>query len=680
VSRGGGGDRRLPDNAGGETRAADGGGVTSTIENEKSERIQAAQELAGQRSAAAEREPLRRFVAALYRHVPPSDVAARTPADLYGAALALWRFAARRTHGEPKVRVYNPDGAADGWTSPHTIIEIVNDDMPFLVDSVTAAVNESGREVRLVIHPILRVARDAEGALAELDPAQDGLRESWMQIAVNREPDDAERAALAARLEAVLGDVRAAVSDWQGMRRALQGIAAEIERHKPPLPPAEIAEGVAFLRWLDDDNFTYLGFREYVFPGIAADRPDPAARSLGILAPGRYPVFDGLRDLAALPPEVQDFVRRRELLLIAKTERRASVHRAAHMDAIGVRRLNEAGEVVAVRVFVGLFTSVAYSRSPLAIPLLRRKVRRTIERAAFMPEQPRRQERCCTFSRPFRATSCSRSPRTTCTASRSASCTCRSASASRCSVRAMRSNVSCRASSMCRATATTPSARAHGARSWSRPSAASQTAFYTHVSDSPLARVHFIIRIARGAVPRSTSAALEQRLAEAARSWQDRRCARRPDRCARRGGRPRPRRATARLSAAYQASASARRRRSPISPDGAHASPARRDGGAAASTAASRPDEDRILRRFLNLMKATLRTNYFQPDADGPKPYLSFKLDPHGDPELPQAAADVRDLRLLAAGRGRAPARRQGGARRLRWSDRARTSAPRSWA
>jgi glutamate dehydrogenase len=520
-SLGGGGDRRLPDNAGGETRAVDGGGVTSTIENKKSERIGAAQGLAGQRSDTAEREKLRRFVAALYRHVPPSDVAARTPEDLFGAALALWRFAARRTHGKPKVRVYNPDGAADGWTSPHTIIEIVNDDMPFLVNSVTAAVNESGREVRLVIHPILRVARDAEGALAALDPAQDGLRESWMQIAVNREPDDAERAALAVRLEAVLGDVRAAVSDWQRMRRALRGIAAEIERHTPPLPPAEIAEGVAFLRWLDDDNFTYLGFREYVFPGVAADRPDPAARPLGILAPGRDPVFDGLRDLAALPPEVQDFVRRRELLIIAKTERRASVHRPAHMDAIGVRRLNEAGEIVAVRVFVGLFTSVAYSRSPLAIPLLRQKVRRTIERAGFAPSShdgknllhiletfPRDELFQITEDELFNtaigilhlqerqriALFVRRDP-----LERFVSCL----------VYVPRDRYD-------------TLLRQNFAAILEQAFAGRVTDFYTQLDDSALARVQFIIHIARGAVPAVDLGALEQRLAEAGRSWSDR--------------------------------------------------------------------------------------------------------------------------------------------------------------
>src|SRR5439155_4071514 len=154
-------------------------------------------------------------------------------------------------------------------------------------------------EVRLVIHPVVSIARDAAGSLVELDPPAGGLRESWMQIEITRVPDQAEREALAAQLEAVLRDVRSAVTDWLPMRSALQAIADEALAAPSPLPPAEIAEGVEFLRWLDDANFTYLGFREYVFPGAAAEA---GRKPLGILAEADYPVFAGLRDLAALPP------------------------------------------------------------------------------------------------------------------------------------------------------------------------------------------------------------------------------------------------------------------------------------------------------------------------------------------------------------------------------------------
>src|SRR5580704_6923818 len=111
--------------------------------------------LAASRLATGESGPARAFVAAFYEHAPPADIAARGADDLCGGALALWRCGARRQPGEARVRVYNPAASTDGWSSPHTIVEIVNDDMPFLVASVTAAINDRGGVVRLVIHPII---------------------------------------------------------------------------------------------------------------------------------------------------------------------------------------------------------------------------------------------------------------------------------------------------------------------------------------------------------------------------------------------------------------------------------------------------------------------------------------------------------------------------------------------
>jgi glutamate dehydrogenase len=358
--------------------------MASAVEVTKTECVRAAEELAETVSNIAERDLLRRFVAELYEHVPPADVAARSRADLFGAALALWRFAERRPNATAKVRVYNPDRDTDGWSSPHTIVEIVNDDMPFLVDSVTAAINDGGREVRLVIHPILAVARDSDGRVVALAPDAAGLRESWMQIEITREPHPAELAGLAARLEAVLADARAAVGDWQPMRETLRAIAGELSEDPPPLRPAELAEGIDFLRWLDDDNFTYLGFREYVFAG--GGEFEPPTPPLGILREASHRLFGGLRDFGSLPRDVQDFLLRRELLFIAKTDRRATVHRNALMDAIGIRRFGPDGEVVGIRLFAGLFTSVAYSRNPRSIPLLRQKVQRTIARAGLSPD------------------------------------------------------------------------------------------------------------------------------------------------------------------------------------------------------------------------------------------------------------------------------------------------------
>src|SRR5215831_3606740 len=166
----------------------------SPLEAKKSALVRKATALAGELFDEERRAAATRFIAEFYEHVPPADVAERTPRNLYGAALSLWRFAERRRPGQAKVRVHNPDSVADGWSSPHTIVEIVNDDMPFLVDSVTGAINSSNRVVHLIIHPILTVerGRGPDGQLCGiLDPHAAGRRESWMQIEITAETDPA---------------------------------------------------------------------------------------------------------------------------------------------------------------------------------------------------------------------------------------------------------------------------------------------------------------------------------------------------------------------------------------------------------------------------------------------------------------------------------------------------------
>src|SRR6201987_4726649 len=203
--------------------------MVSTIEAKKATLVHKAAALAGQLFDSADQAAANRFIAQFYEHVPPADVAERTPRNLYGAALSLWRFGERRRTGQSKIRVHNPDPAVDGWSSPHTIVEIVNDDMPFLVDSVTGAINASNRVVHLIIHPILTVTRDPDGRLCKvLQAGGSGARASWMQIEITSEADPADLARLTQALSDVLADVRAAVTDWQQMRRVLREVVDEL--------------------------------------------------------------------------------------------------------------------------------------------------------------------------------------------------------------------------------------------------------------------------------------------------------------------------------------------------------------------------------------------------------------------------------------------------------------------
>jgi glutamate dehydrogenase len=489
-----------------------------TIEAKKEALVHKAAALADQLLDQADRATASRFVAQFYEHVPPADVAERTPRNLYGAARSLWSLGERRRPGQAKIRVCNPDPAADGWSSPHTIVEIVNDDMPFLVDSVTGAINAGNRVVHLIIHPILTVARGPDGRLCDiLEPGVTGTRESWMQIEITSESDPADLARLAQTLSDVLADVRAAVTDWQPMRRVLREVVAELSTRPPPVPGAELAEIEDFLRWLDDDNFTFLGYREYLFNGAAQPEHGP----LGILRDETHPVFGGLRDLSSLPPDVQDFVRRRDLLVITKSNRRATVHRTAHMDAIGVRRFGAYGEVTGVRVFLGLFTSLAYSREPRSIPLLRLKVRRIVERSGLSPTSHDGKALLHildTFPRDELFQADEDQLFDTVTGILNLQERQRIAVFARCDP--LERFVSCfvyvpreRYDSQL---------RSRFGAILEEAFAGQISAFHTHLDDSALARIHFIIRTTRGAVPTVDTAILEERLAEAGRNWTDR--------------------------------------------------------------------------------------------------------------------------------------------------------------
>ena len=353
----------------------------------RAQRVDEVARLVAVRIAADQRATLQAFVARYYAQVDPEDLEERQPADLYGAALSHWNFARRRDAGRARLRVFNPTLEEHGWQSRHTIVEIVNDDMPFLVDSVAMEVNRHGLGLHLIIHPIVGVVRDADGMLTGLAPDDDAARtlESFIHVEVDRtvETDALER--LAADIARVLSDVRSAVTDWKPMQQKARAVAAEVARDPPPLSPDQLADGTAFLEWLAEDHFTFLGYRCHDL--VRIDGQDAlhivAGTGLGILreTPGK----DIAGSFAALPPVVRAYARRPELLVITKSTSRSTVHRPGYLDYIAVKRFDAAGRVCGEHRFLGLFTHLAYSANPSAIPLLRHKTANVVRRAQLPP-------------------------------------------------------------------------------------------------------------------------------------------------------------------------------------------------------------------------------------------------------------------------------------------------------
>ncbi|MGH2716531.1 MAG: NAD-glutamate dehydrogenase, partial [Thermoleophilaceae bacterium] len=209
--------------------------------------------LSGDEAAQAET-----FARQYYRWVSPDDIAERSELDVYGAALAHFDLARRRTPGTTMVRIYNPRFETHGWSSHHTAVEIVTDDMPFLIDSVAMELNRRGFGVHLIIHPVIRVRRDGDGRLIEVLPhgaeAEGAVAESVIHAEVARQTDAGELSQLERHLLRVIGEVRAAVEDWPEMRALALDVVTQLEADPPPLDGDEVAEARAFMTWLEDHN------------------------------------------------------------------------------------------------------------------------------------------------------------------------------------------------------------------------------------------------------------------------------------------------------------------------------------------------------------------------------------------------------------------------------------------
>ena len=348
-----------------------------------------------------------------YAEVAPDDLAERRVEDLTGAARSHWLLGAHRRPGDAIVRVSNPHpGGALGWSSPHTVVEIVTDDMPFLVDSVTMEIDRHGLGLQLVVHPIVKVRRDRDGNLiglverdggsgngrVGLDPGGDAdaivVSESFIHVETDRTTDPAALDALRRSLERILADVRAATSDWVKMLAALRRVSDDLGRRPPPVAPDELIETRALLDWMADHHFTLLGFREYeLTPVDGSDVLRPvAATGLGVFADAAGPADPDAAEsgvpsatVASDTAELRRAAHEHALLVITKANERSTVHRPVYLDSIAVQRYDATGAVAGESRFVGLWTSAAYSSSPIDIPLLRHKVASVVRRAGFAP-------------------------------------------------------------------------------------------------------------------------------------------------------------------------------------------------------------------------------------------------------------------------------------------------------
>ncbi len=325
------------------------------------------------------------LVSRYWRFVADEEMIGRTPEELVEATLSHWELARHRPRREARVQV------TDDPANDHSLLEIVVDDMSFLVASVTGALTSRDLDVHLLVHPIMVVRRDPPGALGQVRPDVEpedagpgDLVESWIRVEFSRVADDRQLQEVRDALARVLADVRATADDWSSMRAKAIELAADLATTSLPVPDGDVSDAVELLGWLADDNFTFLGYRQYrLAEGEQGQLVLEAVADTGLGILRGAPATS--RVLSTMTPEAYRRVRDKRLVIITKANSRATVRRPVYLDYIAFKTFNEAGEVTGECRFLGLFGSAAYRTSVAELPVVRRRVGEVIERVGLSP-------------------------------------------------------------------------------------------------------------------------------------------------------------------------------------------------------------------------------------------------------------------------------------------------------
>ena len=314
------------------------------------------------------------------------DIDGRSDSDLYGSILSLWHLLQNKKPGEPTIKVFNPEIAKHGWQSSHTVIEIMIDDMPFLVDSLRMAINRFNITSHLILHRPMKLVRNKNNQVTQFieGEADDNTysKETVLFIEIDRQSRDKDLQSLTEELRSVVSEVSLSVSDWQKMRDQLTNLTKNFDKSKSRASAQVKAQGKTFLNWLNDHNFTLMGYRYYDVKAIEGDhRWCPVNKSsLGLM---KNSISDRQRLLSQSPASAREEALSDNPLMLTKTNTKSRVHRPAYMDYIGIKEFDENGQVCGEHRFVGLYSASFYNSSATDLPMLKEKIDRMCALSGF---------------------------------------------------------------------------------------------------------------------------------------------------------------------------------------------------------------------------------------------------------------------------------------------------------
>ncbi|WP_068545257.1 NAD-glutamate dehydrogenase [Thalassotalea crassostreae] len=331
---------------------------------------------------------LEQFANLLYSNISTDDLAGRNESDVYGATLSLFKAFNENAGESAFIRVINPEVSKNGWKSSHTVIEVISRDMPFLVDSTRIALNRLGLSPHIFLNCPMNVVRDYKGSINAMvnsnEKLKDSVAETVFFIEIDRLTEQEDIDSLSNELKSVYEDVNLTVTDWQQMRNQFEQTIASIDSSKKLFDKTEYKESKEFLTWLSNNNFTFMGYRQY---NVEKEKGSIAlvadiSSSLGLMKNSKNPKQ---RVISEFSEGARELALGKNILILTKTNSKSRVHRPAQLDYIGIKKFDDEGNIIAEERYLGLFGSAFYNNSALNLPLISHKVQRVCDASGFAP-------------------------------------------------------------------------------------------------------------------------------------------------------------------------------------------------------------------------------------------------------------------------------------------------------
>jgi len=321
-----------------------------------------------------------RFMLAMVNATDPDDLEGTSP-DVVEAMLRKTYTRLGKREGKSHVIF---DFAPEFPGHPE-LIEIFSADMPFIVDSVLAAIRAKGGVIKFMSHPVLHLDPESHRLLDEA--ATVSVNESLLLVQIEQIEDPEARKALLAEIDGTLTEVYRATRSWRTMLERLRRVVEDWKLNPPRATTAATAEAKEFLAWLAEHNFTFLGMREYRLDGDGANkRLQPLVTSgIGILEDKDFHFLRAGTDYVEMTDQHVAWLAEPDPIMVTKANVRTRVHRRAYMDYVGVKLYREGGDVSGELRIVGLFTSAALATPHSDVPLIRRKVSEVMRRSGYEP-------------------------------------------------------------------------------------------------------------------------------------------------------------------------------------------------------------------------------------------------------------------------------------------------------